>query len=198
MSASPLHVSLVPAFDGVHIAESGARTAARVPSCQPPVGSPVVGVGHPDSASTGGSQFKSMGYMSFRVIVGVPGPPEDSDVIVKAEISDVRVRPGTPVEVCASTNLSGGSDYTGELRTSLPTRLTDRWNAIAPGRWHRPRDGRRTSIWVGRGLRRNRRPHRRCNVPLYTTLQRGRARERQGRQARRPGARPDHAVRRRT
>ena len=100
LSASPLRVSLVPAFAQCTSPNREHGPPLAFPSCNPPVGSAVAGVGHPDSGIDGGSAVKSGGYMSFRVIVGTPGPPEDSDVIVKAEISDVRCRPGAPVEIC--------------------------------------------------------------------------------------------------
>jgi hypothetical protein len=65
------------------------------------------------------------------VIVGVPGPPDDSDVKVTGSLKDVRCRP-TGAR-CGTANAAGPADYDGELRSTIGVRMTDKWNATAPG-----------------------------------------------------------------
>ena len=61
----------------------------------------------------------------------VPPPPDTSDVLVSSSLTDVRCRPGT--ETCGTATVFDGPDYTGELELRFPFRLTDRFNAVAPG-----------------------------------------------------------------
>jgi hypothetical protein len=61
----------------------------------------------------------------------VPGPPEDSDVILMAEITDVRCKGSTVT--CGTANMFDGADYTGQLQGTATIRITDRWNAVGAG-----------------------------------------------------------------
>jgi hypothetical protein len=65
------------------------------------------------------------------VIVGAAGPPDDSDVAISASISDVRCKAGTTA--CGNANTADGADYTGQLQGNATIRITDHWNAVAPG-----------------------------------------------------------------
>ena len=67
-------------------------------------------MGSPDA---NGVPAKAMGFALYRVAVGVPGGADDSDVVFRFELSDVR-RQGTL------------TDYTGELLASTVVRITDR------------------------------------------------------------------------
>ena len=124
--ASPLRVSLVPAYQ-----QCSAPTHVHGPplgfaSCNPPVQrSAYLTVGTPDA---NGSAANSIGFVRHAVVAGDPGPPEDSDDSITFSITDVRCR------IAISTCVSGSqSDYTGELEVTTDMRITDRNNATAPG-----------------------------------------------------------------
>jgi hypothetical protein len=56
---------------------------------------------------------RSVGFVRIAVQVGVPGPPDDSDVELRFRVTNVM-------------RASDLSEYTGELRTELSVRRTDR------------------------------------------------------------------------
>ena len=64
-------------------------------------------------------------------IVGVPGPPNDSDIITTPQITDVRCKAGT--SACGNANAAGGPDYTGQLQGNATIRITDHFNAVEAG-----------------------------------------------------------------
>jgi hypothetical protein len=98
-------------------------------SCNPPVQtSQHVTVGTPDA---NGAPANSTGSLRMKVKVGTPGPPDDSDIELTGSITDVRCKAGTAA--CGSANTAGGPDYTGELQGSATVRVTDHFNAVAPG-----------------------------------------------------------------
>ena len=106
-----------------------ARTAPVVPLLQPPAQtSGSLTIGTPD---TNGAGANSIGFVHLRAIVDTPGPPELSDIVFRAQITDVRCKPGTTA--CGDSNAADGPDYTGELESDATVRLTDHFNAIAPG-----------------------------------------------------------------
>jgi hypothetical protein len=72
-----------------------------------------------------------VGFIRLDVLVGAPGAPDDSDVLVSHSITDVRCKPGTTA--CQSTNFEDGPDYTGQLQGNVQMRLTDRFNAVQAG-----------------------------------------------------------------
>ena len=116
--ASPVNVTLVPAFDECTSANASHGAPLAVPSCRPPVqSSDYLTVGTPDAngkppASAGSLQFKVMGESPIDPVNGDQG-----DVQIATSISDVR-------------NKSDLSDYTGELRAVLGLRITDRLNDV--------------------------------------------------------------------
>ena len=69
--------------------------------------------------------------MKLEVFVGVPGPPDDSDVFITSSITDVRCKAGTTA--CGAANAADGADYTGGLQGNATIRITDHYNAIAAG-----------------------------------------------------------------
>jgi hypothetical protein len=77
-------------------------------------------VGSPD---VNGFPANSEARFRLTAIVGVPGPPDDSNVEVLAKVSDVR---------CRVTNTAcpggSGSDFTGKLLLATSIRLTDKLN----------------------------------------------------------------------
>ena len=111
--ATPLRVSLVPAFGTCTEASINSRHGDPLsyPSCNPPVplsSKLTVGVGDGSPALA-----RSIGFARMNVIVGNPGPPEDSDARIRFSLTNVM----------RTTDLS---DYTGELRGRFSLRITDR------------------------------------------------------------------------
>jgi Tol biopolymer transport system component len=132
--ASPLRVPLVPAYvectapNAVH-GPPPLGDEPEDPSCEPPVqSSDWLTVGTPD---TNGAAANSIGFARLGVIVGDPGPPDDSDVSITASMSDVRCKVGTVA--CGTVNSGDGPDYTGEVHVTASIRLTDRFNAVSAG-----------------------------------------------------------------
>jgi hypothetical protein len=129
-AASPFKVSLVPSFNPC--APPGNRNHGpplAAPSCNPPVHtSTAVTIGEP---TVNGAPANMSGFVKLVVKVGVPGPPEDSDVLITSSISDVRCQAGTAT--CGNANTQDGADYTGGLQGTAMIRITDHWNAVAPG-----------------------------------------------------------------
>jgi hypothetical protein len=125
-SASPVRMSLVPAY-----AECAAPNRTHGPplafaSCNPPAQtSAQATVGTPDAF---GGAANSASYLLLRYI---PDPPFFSDVLIDSALNDVRCVP-TGAR-CGTANASGPADYSGEMRFSFTLRITDHWNATAPG-----------------------------------------------------------------
>jgi hypothetical protein len=124
-AASPLRVSLVPAFDRCIPPPNGANRThgppLGYPSCYPPAASSdFLTVGTPDA---NGAPANSTGFIEVKVKVTSP-----EDVLIRASVSDVRCKPGTAANVCGSANAVGGADYTGELQGDATLRLTDHYN----------------------------------------------------------------------
>jgi hypothetical protein len=70
-------------------------------------------------------------FVKLEVLVGAPGPPDDSDVIITSNGTDIRCKAG--VTACGSANAADGADYTGELQGNATIRITDHFNGIAAG-----------------------------------------------------------------
>ncbi len=127
--ATPLRVPLVPAFNACAAPNRTHGPPLAFPSCNPPVqSSNSITVGSPDF---NGAAANADGFVSLAVKVGVPGPPEDSDVMIKSSGTDVRCKAGTAA--CGSANAADGADYTGELQGNATIRITDHFNAVAAG-----------------------------------------------------------------
>jgi hypothetical protein len=128
-AASPTRVSFVPAYDVCATPNRVHLAPLAYPSCSPPhPSSNSLTVGTADSNSAG-TNF--VGAARWKVVVGTPGLPDDSDVVVELGLGDVRCRPG--VSTCGSANSFDGPDYTGEVMLQWVFRLTDRFNAVSPG-----------------------------------------------------------------
>ena len=127
--ATPLRVSLVPAYNACTVPNRTHGPPLAFPSCNPPVqSSTAVTVGSPDA---NGAAANSEGFVKLEVKVGVPGPPEDSDVLITANITDVRCKAGTTA--CGAANAADGADYTGAVQGNATIRITDHFNAVAAG-----------------------------------------------------------------
>jgi hypothetical protein len=114
VSASPLRVSLVPAYAPCSTPNRTHGPPLAFGSCAPPVqASAHLTVGTPDA---NGEPANSTGFVRLGVLTGDPATPADeADVAVDMSLADVR-RQGAL------------DDYTGELRLLLGVRLTDRVN----------------------------------------------------------------------
>jgi hypothetical protein len=128
-SASPITASLVPAFNQCTAANRTHGPPLAFPSCNPPVqSSNSITVGAPDA---NGAAANSTGFIKLAVVVGVPGPPDDSDVKIISSATDIRCKAGTAA--CGSANAADGADYTGEVQGNATIRISDHFNAVAPG-----------------------------------------------------------------
>ena len=112
-SASPVQVSLVPAYEPCTAPNREHGPPLSQPSCNPPQpGSPTVTIGTPD---TNGLASASSGFARYTVMAGNAATPEDdADVALSAEVSDVRERGSLLL------------DYAGELQLRAAMELTDR------------------------------------------------------------------------
>ena len=127
--ATPVRLSLVPTYDQCTAPNRTHGPPLAFPSCNPPAqASAQATVGTPD-ANGAATNFSGAFYLS--VLVGVPGPPDDSDVYLKLDLSDVRCVPTG--SRCGAANASGPADYSGEVRLRYAIRFTDHYNAVAPG-----------------------------------------------------------------
>jgi dipeptidyl aminopeptidase/acylaminoacyl peptidase len=116
--ASPLYVSLVPAFQPCSTPNRVHAPPLAFGSCASPAQtSGSLTVGTPDS---NGVTANSTGSARFTTIVGDPATPaNEADVGIRVNVTDVRHRPDL-------------ADYTGELDLHLGIRITDRANMPAP------------------------------------------------------------------
>ena len=127
--ATPLRVTLVPAYQACTTPNRTHGPPLAFPSCNPPVQtSTAITVGSPDA---NGAPANSEGFVKLDVQVGIPGPPDDSDVLITSTGTDVRCKAGTTA--CGSANAADGADYTGGLQGNATIRISDHFNAIAAG-----------------------------------------------------------------
>jgi hypothetical protein len=125
-AASPIRMSLVPAY-----AECLAPSRTHGPplafaSCNPPTQtSAQATVGTPDAfggAPNATGQLRLTQFAYFNM---------EADMLIDIALNDLRCVPAGAR--CGTVNASGSADYAGELRLSFASRLTDHWNASAPG-----------------------------------------------------------------
>jgi hypothetical protein len=127
--ATPLYASIVPSYNACGTPNRTHGPPLAFPSCNPPVqSSPNLTVGSPDA---NGAAANAVAFTKLDVKVGIAGPPEDSDVLITANSTDIRCKAG--VTACGSANAADGADYTGELQGNATIRISDHWNAVAPG-----------------------------------------------------------------
>jgi len=129
VGATPLRASMVPAYNACAAPNRTHGPPLAFPSCNPPVQtSGSLTIGSPDANGAGAN---SVGFIKITVKAGQPGLPEDSDVLLVASATDIRCKAG--VAACGSANSADGADYTGELEGTAQIRISDHWNAVAPG-----------------------------------------------------------------
>ena len=118
-AASPVQVSLVPAYRECTAPNAQHGPPLAHPSCNPPASeSDSLTVGTPDANGFGAN---ATAWVRYSVQVGDPATPADeADVRFALSATDVRVR-------------SDLSDYTGDVTVATSVRITDRDNALAPG-----------------------------------------------------------------
>jgi hypothetical protein len=127
--ATPIVASLVPAYNACAAPNRTHGPPLAFPSCNPPVqSSTAITVGSPDA---NGAAANAVGSIRLAVLVGTPGAPDDSDVKITASMTDVRCKAGTAS--CGAANAADGADYTGEVQGTAQIRITDHFNAVAPG-----------------------------------------------------------------
>jgi hypothetical protein len=121
--ASPLRVSLVPAYSQCTAPDRIHGPPLAFPSCSSPQQiSTRLTVGNPPAQGA-----NLLGSFKIRVKPGTPGPPEDAGAPISTSITDVR---------CVATSggcATPGADYAGELEVRLRVRVSDHFNATAPG-----------------------------------------------------------------
>jgi hypothetical protein len=123
--ASPFRVSMVPAFRQCTAPNRAHGTPLAFPSCNPPVHlSNSITIGEPTVWP--GTNANSTGWVKLKVVAGVPGPPDDSDVLITAEGKDVRCKGATTT--CGNANAAGGADYIGQLEGNATIRITDNFS----------------------------------------------------------------------
>jgi hypothetical protein len=128
--ATPLRMSLVPAYAACAAPNRTHGPPLAFASCNPPAQtSAQATVGTPDAF---GGAANSAGYVRLTHVICASNCPDGSpDFLIDIALNDVRCVPtGTR---CGTANASGPPDYSGEMRFSFTFRLTDHWNAIAPG-----------------------------------------------------------------
>jgi len=127
--ATPFYASIVPAQTACTAPNRTHGPPLAFPSCNPPVAtSPNLTIGSPDA---NGAAANAVAFTKLSVKVGLAGPPDDSDVIITANSTDIRCKAG--VTACGTANTADGPDYTGELQGNATIRISDHWNAVAPG-----------------------------------------------------------------
>ncbi len=127
--ATPVRVALVPAYRACTTPDRTHGPPLAFPSCGSPAQtSSHLTVGSPDANGAGAN---ASGFVRLGVQVGVPGPPDDSDLSITADVTDVRCAGAGPA--CGPANAAGGDDYTGELQANMQMRLTDKFNGTSAG-----------------------------------------------------------------
>jgi len=127
--ATPMRFALVPAYDQCAAPNRTHGPPLAFGSCGPPVeASDFLTVGTHDA---NGAAANSVGFMRVDVHPGALGPPSDTDVLIKLNVTDVRCKAGT--SACGNANTTGGPDYTGELQGNATIRITDHFNATTAG-----------------------------------------------------------------
>jgi hypothetical protein len=120
-SATPLYVSIVPAYKQCTASNRTHGPPLAFPSCNPPVPtSSYLTVGTPDA---GGGPANSVASLKMKVISSPP------DFLMTLNAADIRCRPAGPPGACSAANASGGPDYSGEIYFQVALRITDHWSS---------------------------------------------------------------------
>jgi CSLREA domain-containing protein len=111
-AASPIRVSLVPAYEECTAPNSSRSGGFPGPSCYPPqLISDQLTIGTPE---LNGKPVQSVGFARMRTLTGIPATPEDeADIAITVSVTDVRREDDL-------------ADYTGELLAHTEFRITDK------------------------------------------------------------------------
>jgi hypothetical protein len=122
--ATPLRVSLVPAFKACATPNRTHGAPLAFPSCNPPVQvSSFLTIGSPDANGAGAN---SQGFIALFVDAV---PPED--VLIQSSVTDVRCQAATAAAVCNSANAADGPDYSGQVQGTAQIRISDHYNGAS-------------------------------------------------------------------
>ena len=123
--ATPMRLSLVPAYSQCPAPNRTHGPPLAFPSCNPPAQtSAQATVGTPDAF---GGAADSTSLLRLSRVFSL----DHEDIGIDIALNDVRCLP-TGAR-CGTSNVSGPADYFGEMRFSFTFRLTDHRNAISPG-----------------------------------------------------------------
>jgi hypothetical protein len=121
--ATPIRVSLVPAYRPCTSANSTHGAPLAHASCVPPTqASAFLTVG---TADANGAAANSVGSVLLKTVIN-PAPTQN-DVRINVSTTDVRCK-STPTTTCGSTNSVAARDYTGQLQARETLRVTDQQN----------------------------------------------------------------------
>jgi len=130
-SASPIRMALVPAYAACTAPNRTHGPPLAFASCNPPTQSSAQAtMGTPD-AFGGAVNATSYLRLAYHPCLGGNCFPQYDDMKIDIAVNDVRCVPAGAR--CGTANASGPADYSGEMRFSFAFRLTDHWNATAPG-----------------------------------------------------------------
>jgi hypothetical protein len=119
--ASPMSLSLVPAYKMCTIGNTTHGAPLSYSSCTPPdPESDYLTVGTPDANGAG---VGMVGTAEFQVDTV---PPQD--ILINVQFTDVRCQPATNAAVCGSANAADGPDYSGQFQWVMPQRASDHYN----------------------------------------------------------------------
>jgi hypothetical protein len=119
--ATPLRASFVPSYVACTTPNRTHATPIAFPSCNPPrQESSFLTVGTPDANGAGAN---SQAFMLMSVKSTTP-----EDILIKAEVTDIRCLPSTSSTVCNGANAAGGPDYSGQLQGEMLVRISDHYN----------------------------------------------------------------------
>ena len=122
--ATPIRAPFVPAYKQCTASNRTHGAPLAFPSCNPPVQvSPYLTIGSPDA---NGAAANATGYALVTVIPA--SPPNEADVALAGQASDIRCRPATSPTVCGTANSSDGPDYSGQLQSNAMIRISDHYN----------------------------------------------------------------------
>ena len=130
--ATPMRVSLVPAFEQCSSPNRTHGPPLAFGSCNPPVPSSTDRtIGSPDF---NGVAANMVGSVRLETIVGNPSTAADeADVALNFSLTDIRCRPGLGNPPCGNFNSAAGRDWVGTVSGRIGARLTDRYALPAPG-----------------------------------------------------------------
>jgi hypothetical protein len=119
--ATPVRASFVPSYEACKSPNRTHAAPIAFPSCNPPKQeSNFLTVGTPDANGAGAN---STAFMLMSVKSTAP-----EDVLIKAEVTDIRCMPSASSTVCNSANAASGPDYSGQLQGGMLVRISDHSN----------------------------------------------------------------------